>query len=211
MVDIVEYPLKKTPTRRFGLQHEFSIEPEFSNWADWTSLCYIATTPAFSEANREELAKYVEPWMRTIVEIGVSRDGWDYSSSKILIENKHVDCNYFGIDIEDRNWILEKGSNVYFKQNSSYEVDENIADIKKLGNEYIDLLFIDGDHSVNSVTKEWMYAEYVNPNGGIIVLHDTNLHPGPWCLLRSVDQGLFEVTRLCEREDDYGMAVLRRK
>jgi cephalosporin hydroxylase len=210
MANLVEYPMKKTPTARFGLLHEFSIEPEYNNGADWTNLCHCATTPAFSEADRLELAKLVEPWMRTIVEIGVSRDGWENSSTKVLIDNKHEDCIYLGIDLEDRNFILDQGTNVNFVQRSSYDVDENLHDLKKLGTDKIDLLFIDGDHSVNSLIKEWEYAKFVS-EGGIIVLHDTNFHPGPWCLTRSVDPELFEVTYLLEQMDDYGMAVLRRK
>lgn len=213
MSNIVNYQYKKLPTKRWGLQHEFTLYPYFDDNADWTNLCEhckpLDSTHAFSESNRIELAKYVEPWMRSIVEIGVSRDGYEFSSTKVLLENKHEDCRYLGIDIEDRSWIVEKASNVSFIQNSSWSVMDNMPRIIENG-PWIDLLLIDGDHSVNSVLKEWDYAKIIRPNGGVIVLHDTNFHPGPWCLIENIDTSLFEATKLCVNETDWGLAVLRR-
>jgi hypothetical protein len=204
--------MKKLPTNKWGLLNSFTIYPEFSDEADWTDMCLRCKpfgTP-FSAANRAVLSSYVEPWMRLIVEIGVSRDGYDLSSSKILIENKHPDCRYVGIDPEDRSWITSLGQNVTFLRNSSWDVIGNLKHILNDRCSQIDLLMIDGDHSVNSLLKEWEYAKFVPP-GGAIVLHDTNFHPGPWCLCESVDPNIFEVTKLCEDYNDYGLAVLRRR
>lgn len=213
MPNLVTYNMHRLPTKRWGLSNEFSIYPEFDDNADWTDLCNLCqpSGTAFSAANQMELQKYVEPWMRSIVEIGVSRDGWEYSSTKILLDNKHLDCCYLGIDLGDRNFILDKSTNVRFKQHSSWDVQSNLATIFENGYPWIDLLLIDGDHSVNSVLREWEYAKFIRPNGGIVVLHDTNFHPGPWCLVESVDPEIFTVIKLCESHNDFGMTVLRRK
>lgn len=213
MQDLINYPMTTRPTNKWGLLFEYSIEPTYSDTADWNppvGACQPFETP-FSTANRQVLQGYVEPWMRSIVEIGVSRDGYNESSTKILLDNKHPDCVYLGIDIEDRTFILDKGTNVNFLQHSSWDVEHNMSVFSQLGQPYIDLLFIDGDHSINAVLQEWDYAKYVNPNGGVIVLHDTNFHSGPWCLLKALDPNLFTINKYCVSYNDYGIAVLRRK
>lgn len=42
-----------------------------------------------------------------------------------------------------------------------------------LGTETVDLLFIDGDHSLDGVTKDFLLYSPLVSEGGIIVLHDT--------------------------------------
>lgn len=53
------------------------------------------------------------------------------------------------------------------------------VDVKKLlGNQKIDLLFIDGDHHRNAVRDDYlMYHDFVR-QGGVIVFHDYNLLAG---------------------------------
>ena len=211
MQNLIEYEIRKTPTNAWGLTNGFSIAPRFDDNADWTDMCNKCTRKykPFSEANRDEMAKKVEPWMRLIVEIGVSRDGWEESSTKVLVDNKHPDCHCLGIDIEDRSWIKPKGTNIDFICGSSWNVDAILKELSDRGYHNIDFLHIDGDHSVNAVTLEWNYAKLVSKNG-IIALHDTNFHPGPWCLVESVDRELFDVEKTCVSFDDYGLAFLRK-
>lgn len=211
MARLVNYPMCRLPTNQWGLSSGFSVFPSFRDEDDWTDLCTLAAVngPAFSAWNQAELTKLVEPWMSLIVEIGVSRDGWEFSSTRVLLEQKPATCHYIGIDIGDRDWVASKATNVAIIRNSSYDVQNNLQQILALGR-WIDLLLIDGDHSVNSVLKEWEYAKFVRPNGGVIVLHDTNFHPGPWCMCECVDTSCFEVRKLCETADDWGMGVLRR-
>jgi cephalosporin hydroxylase len=54
----------------------------------------------------------------------------------------------------------------------SEEIKAQVANI--LGNEKLDFLFIDGDHSYEGVKADWeMYREFVRP-GGIVAFHDIN-------------------------------------
>ncbi len=46
-----------------------------------------------------------------------------------------------------------------------------------IGDEKLDFLFIDGDHSYEGVRNDYvMYSPFVRP-GGIIAFHDVALHP----------------------------------
>lgn len=208
----MEIPIKKCPSTKWGLLNNFSIEPEYKDTADWipsTKHC-SPIGGIFSEANRIELKKRIQPWMKCIVEIGVSHHGWEESSSRVLIENKPEGCFYFGIDIADRHFITEKGTNVAFLQGTSYNVEENLKVILNQ-HEYIDLLHIDGDHSVVSVLTEWDYVKHIRPNGGVVAVHDTKSHPGPWCLFECIDPDCFTIERTCVDDNDYGLGILTRK
>jgi|APFre7841882654_1041346.scaffolds.fasta_scaffold93459_2 hypothetical protein len=211
MTNILKYNYQVLPSTHVGLLHDFSVEPHWRDTDDWTSLCNARSghnDGTFSSANRAVLQTCVKPWMRCIVEIGVSRDSWFESSSRVLIENKHPDCLYLGIDIEDRSWVTNMGQNVHFTQQSSYNVENIVGIIQQLGHEWIDLLFIDGDHSVNSVLTEWQFTQYVRPSTGVIALHDTNYHPGPWCLMDSLDPSMFKGEKYCETVNDWGFGII---
>jgi len=57
-----------------------------------------------------------------------------------------------------------------------------------LGEEKLDFLFIDGDHSVEGVAKDfYMYKEFVAP-GGLIAFHDIQ-HLGPLVLWKEIKRG----------------------
>ena len=67
----------------------------------------------------------------------------------------------------------------------SPEIKSIVMDI--LGEEKLDLLFIDGDHSYEGVKADWeMYREFVRP-GGIVAFHDIN--QGEWMNIRGCQVG----------------------
>jgi cephalosporin hydroxylase len=71
----------------------------------------------------------------------------------------------------------------------SPEIKQQIAKI--LGNEKLDFLFIDGDHSYEGVKADWeMYREFVR-SGGLIAFHDIN-HLGPAQLWPEIDSPKME-------------------
>lgn len=205
------YPMKLMPTERFGLLGEFTIEPEFRDIDDSTSITRWQSGLVggdFSLNNKNALKPFFKENMKTFVEIGISRDKWADSSTKFLLDNLREDGRYVGIDIEDRKFVESLDPRAKIILGDSQDVETNLEKINLQGN-YIDLLLIDGHHSVTYVSKEWDYAKYVRPNGGVIVLHDSNYHPGPWCLTRAVDPNIFDIHKLCP--EDYGITVLVRK
>ena len=202
------FRIKKTPTERFGLLHEFSIGHPYDTQNNTAQTKYYHR--GFTECNFEVLRQHIQPWMKLIVEIGIAFHGWDESSSKVIIENRPDDCFYYGIEKRKEVKRFEKQyENMFINITDSRNVEENLKDILTHG-EYIDMLVIDGFHSVDVVSREWDYAPYVRPNGGVIILHDTRCHPGPWCLMESVDPDVFDIARYCEA-DDNGIGVLIRK
>ena len=72
----------------------------------------------------------------------------------------------------------------------------------------IDLLFIDGWHSVNQCANDWHYTDMLSDNG-VVILHDTNSHPGCVALFDAVDENQYAKERHC-LEADYGIAVFRK-
>ena len=86
-------------------------------------------------------------------------------------------------------------------------VEKKMADI---GMKDIDILMIDGDHSINSVYKDWYYARHL-ANEGLVVMHDTNAHPGPVMLLKSIDKKVFDVYKYCNDIRDWGISVAVKK
>lgn len=212
-----DYKIVTTPTTRWGLLHGFSLNDagqgilDDEDWSIITKRC-DPEDGIFSALNRAELKKHIHPWMKLIVEIGVSFHGYEKSSTKVLIDNKADDCLYVGIDTGDREFVRENGKNIEIIRNTSLAVEDNLKTIFSHGNEYIDLLLIDGWHSVTNVRGEWDYAQYVRPNGGVIAIHDTNYHPGPCALMKSIDPYCFkEILNPCEVENDYGFSILIRK
>jgi hypothetical protein len=149
-----------------------------------------------------------------ILEIGVARFKKNNNpSTYTLLKNKLPECVYVGVDVEDKKYILSEGfENTHTIKTSSSNIDKVMDYIKKIsGNESIDLLHIDGDHSVNQVIDDWRFSKYLSKNGAI-VMHDTNVHPGPTELIKALNLDLFEVTKYFEnRTDDWGITIIRKK
>ena len=160
---------------------------------------------------------------KLIVEIGINRsrsedpNAFDYvgnNSTIQLIKNKDGECKYLGIDVnrtnvdsinknhEDDDTVL-----AVCIDSSNTETIEQI--FKSTGCDKIDLLHIDGHHSVNQVIKDWKLVRNLSSHG-IVVLHDTNHHPGPTQILKAIDRDLFKVTRYYnDRTDDWGIKIGR--
>jgi hypothetical protein len=204
------YQMTTRPTEKFGLLFEFSLEPTYN---DNIEACAASPerTPIggdFSLNNKNVCWPFIKPWMKNVVEIGVSRDSWEDSSTKFLLDNLAEDAKYTGIDIGDRKFVEEKDPRARIIVGDSQNVEDNLKEILKNG-EYIDLFLIDGHHGVNAVLREWDYAPYVRPNGGTIILHDTTYHSGPWCLSRAVDPKFFDIHILSQ--EDLGVTIFVRK
>lgn len=164
-----------------------------------------------SKKNKFILAKELHDAKR-IVEIGV------HDAGTFLMREKNRNAVYLGIDTQDRSSLNDYRRLIYTLQIDSREIKyvciilDNV--LKKIGFERgdlnIDLLFIDGFHSVTQCINDWMYSSLVAP-GGVVILHDTNYHPGPIALFEAIDERLWEKEKLCLDPDDYGIAVIRRR
>jgi cephalosporin hydroxylase len=163
----------------------------------------------FSACNAAVLSRLIfENDPKNIVEIGVARiqtSMYEHTSTSVFVSEKSVKANYFGIDIADRSFVQTYGLNVFTIQADSADTKTCLAAMKQVGIKHIDLLMIDGWHSINTVIQEFAYTDLI-PVGGVVVLHDVNLHPGPKNAVQYANPEKWKVEKYCP--DDWGIAVL---
>ena len=46
---------------------------------------------------------------------------------------------------------------------------------------------------------------------GVVVMHDTNEHPGPFAVFEAIDERLFDKTKHCTEGPDWGIATAVRR
>ena len=102
-----------------------------------------------------------------IVNIGV-----EYGASVVcLAEGAHENCMIYAFDIDLSKWELgNKYENVAFGQGDSHKIVMDFLDGHKAST-WIDVLFIDGDHSYEGVKRDLPWLLLVKP-GGITIFHD---------------------------------------
>jgi hypothetical protein len=209
------------PTNIYGLKYEPSFELLYYNSLDgfseydryvetqWVYPLYHGPID-FTEDNKKVLEQELNrlhPCM--IMEIGVARQ--NPNSTQVLLD--YANCNattYIGIDLRNVQ-ELHNPTKSYFIQENSH----NLTGVCNKLNEYgiegidIDLLFIDGNHSINSVLQEWTNYVPMIERFGTIIFHDVNHHPGPREVFDAIDDNLFEKEKLCP--NDYGIGIVRKK
>ena len=137
--------------RIWGYSYEFPIPEEFS------------------QKNRDVL-KFLIDWFKpkTFVEIGVSRNK-DKSSTKVILDNLK-DGIYLGIDIEDKSHLNSDRIHTIKCNSLNHKLVYDKMD--EVGISSIDLLLIDGWHSINQVLSDWEYSSRLSKSG-VVCFHDT--------------------------------------
>lgn len=163
----------------------------------------------FSECNENTLRAVIERIRpHVIFEIGVDRPtGSSRSTTATILDARPDGCVYVGID---RDVKTVSGDNVFLQHQSSDDFDSIAAFMEAHGIEEIDLLMIDGFHSVDMCINDWQYTRWLSKSGAV-VLHDTNGHPGPVVLFDAIDETLFTKEKYCLEGSDYGISVAIRK
>lgn len=204
----------KLPSQHYGLLYTPSIEglnhiDHFghnanapTHWSDLNHQVLLATLQSISDP-------------RLVVEIGVDSPFsgtqlMDMSSTKTILDWKPAKCTYIGIDINDKSYLNDETKNIYTLQNSSVEVNKLYELMERLSLSDIDIMCIDGFHSINEVLWEWSYWSRMRSDG-VMIFHDTNSHPGPIVVLDAVDPDIFTVQYHGEGLQDWGIATVHRK
>lgn len=199
----------------FGLSYVPTLEPEFSDQVDSHYLFgLLKSVPVeFSKKDAQVLKgelKRMGTKCKCILEIGVSRN-FDTSSTKIIIDNKLSKTIYLGIDITKKSQIENFGNLIYTMKVDSRNISEVMSRLRRLGCKEIDLLVIDGFHSVEMAIIDWDYSRYLSKNG-VVVIHDTSVHPGPAVLYEAIDRRVFTKQRyFVQLPNDWGISVVRKK
>ena len=145
---------------------------------------------------------------RACMDIGGARNG-ERSMSHRYIKLKPNGAAYIGVDLEDKSELDDPANNVWTIQANSHEQDRIRSFLKEKGINKIDILAIDGYHSITTTMNDWQYADLLSDHG-VVIVHDTNHHPGDIALCEAVDENLFDIIRFCTSYDS-GIAVFRRK
>ena len=171
----------------------------------------------FSHCNRAILLgclnyiKTVFPESNTVVEIGVDRDRTNpHTSSKTILNNTTNKSFLLFIDIEDRSYISDYRDETAFLQMDSSDISKGFKFLQERKIDKIDLLFIDGWHSVRQVYLEWAWTEKLS-DLGLVLLHDTNYHPGPKEVISKLNPNKWVFKYLCMNSEDNGIALVWRK
>lgn len=194
------------PISVYGLKFFPNLEPKVSNDQDSPAFGW-PSGPEISDCNMgvvEEIVRKLGDRCSAILEIGVNRNG-PKSLSRIFMDNKPRGAKYVGIDINDKSFLNSEENNIYTIQANSHDQLTIRTKMAKLGITKIDLLMIDGWHSVNTCVNDWCYVDMLSDHG-VVILHDTNAHPGCCALFEAVDENLFTKTRHCTNDEDNGIA-----
>jgi predicted O-methyltransferase YrrM len=147
---------------------------------------YISPTQVRSEIlSLATIVERLKP--RTVLEIGTSKGGTLFLWARLATADAHI----ISIDLPggENEWAYPRWKEPFYKTFASKKQkidlvrgDSHSARVfdefrKALGDEKIDLLFIDGDHSYEGVKKDYqLYSPFVR-TGGIVAFHDIAVHP----------------------------------
>lgn len=194
------------------IQKEYNCRDSFCEYDHFaekeTGVVSYGGPVEFTSANQEVLRNVMMSLPNKdlhIVEIGIARN--EQSSTKVILDLKNQEDRYLGIDIRDGSFLRNEAKNIYTAQ--GFSLDEKIIrEVRRFSKGQIDLLMIDGDHSIDTVTKEVARYFPMVPIGGYIVMHDVSHHPGPREVFKAVSPKYFEKVIYCP--NDYGIGVLKR-
>jgi hypothetical protein len=163
----------------------------------------------FNACNHQALQKAIDacnPKAKTFLEIGVCRNE-HLSSTYTIIKNVPENGYFFGVDLEDKNFL--NGITVKTLKEDSNNYDVVVSWIKSFGIEQLDFIHIDAKHSINQVLNDWEYSNLIKP-GGVVAFHDTTSHPGPHSFINALDTNKWEVyPNVCPDDYGFGYCILK--
>lgn len=175
-------------------------------------------TREFSTDDQEVLTHYFTDFLSktkkeriVIMEIGVSRNAYENTSVSVFLGKKRPQDVYIGIDIDDKSFLDNPEKNIYTIRSRSENIDVILMRMEQLGIDEIDILMIDGWHSINQCYLEWEFYTQFLASNGMVVMHDTNFHPGPYFLVDSIDTNLYDVYKHLWDIQDWGISVAIKK
>jgi len=214
---MIKYDIKTSPTDIFGLKFRPSIEPEVSDDCDYPkelidSHGFTAHTnpTSASKANTEVLEGiFFKKKKKSILEIGVQTKKNIVSLTRTLRVMKSADTKILSIDIDFRRQWTDWENNIWTSRINSFNQGGVRDRIERLEMGKLDLILIDGFHSVNSIINDWKYCDLLSDKG-TVVIHDTNANQCK-VILEEIDEDIFEINSYCQSLDDWGIAVCKKK
>ncbi len=229
----IEKSWKQKPSNINGLSYIPTIEPEYDDDDPrifamvnnvvglpmynkiGNSSQLVPGGPSVKKSHIDLLSGEISPKTMCILEIGVNPYPTSHlSTTKAIFATKTDDCIYLGVDVNKKSHFNNPAKNIHTMQISSKHRDKIMDKLFSLGAQQIDLLMIDGDHSINYTVNDWCFTEFLSKSG-VVIMHDTNVHIGPRALFDAIDTNQFDKKRIGTkivngRFPDYGMCVARR-
>ena len=213
--------ITKEPTTTFGLKCKYFCKinnDEDYPWYPFYGADGIGENgekQCFSSDNQKALKTHFDQMLLkkerlVIVEIGILVDEYSRTSTSVFLSNKRDQDIYVGIDIRDLTAHANPEKNIHILQERSENYQNVYNFLNNLGIDKIDVFMIDGHHSINQVYQEWEYVSKLSDDG-MVVLHDTNSHSGPYFAVECIDDRLFDVYKYCNDIRDWGIAIAVRK
>ena len=208
---------KETQIPGLACKYELPPDQQHNEDTDWPF--YTFNTTGVTWTNREFtiddqriLYEHMQSLISSreklvIVEIGVHRNAYGDSSTGVILSNKRDEDIYIGIDIADKSFLNSKEKNIYTIQTSSSNFDIVKLLLTGLNCSNIDLFMVDGWHSLKQVYTEWELYTPMMSQGGKVVFHDTNAHPGPYFVTKSIDTTQYRVQKYLNDIQDWGITV----
>jgi len=150
---------------------------------DYNEVFTVAFESLKAQQVRSEFERFIKMMLerkpKRMIEIGTATGGTLYLFARILdpdlivsIDKPYDFKNYSSTD----EMFTSFGRNVHIIRSDSHN-ERTLNMVKNIiGNEPVDFLFIDGDHSYEGVKKDFeMYSPLVK-RGGIIAFHDICIH-----------------------------------
>jgi hypothetical protein len=201
------------PTLVYGLKFFPSLEPHCSNDQDSPNWGWHEPEQEVTDCNLSVVTDVMQKMgvsnINSIMEIGVSRPNKN-TITKILLGLKSQSCVYLGVDMEDKSFLDSEADHIHTIRSTSHDKVRVRGKLRNLGIKNIDLLIIDGWHSVNTCVNDWAYTDLLSDHGAVL-LHDTNAHPGCIALYHAIDEEIFIKERFCTDHKDHGIAVFWHK
>ena len=209
MYEKTRFLIKPKPTDIHGLKFFPDMEPDVSNDQDSPVFGWINSAEV-TDCNLEVVRNVVANMgaqLSAILEIGVNRNG-ERSMSRVLMDDRPRGSFYLGVDLDDKSYLDNPDENTWTIKANSHDQEAIRSFLASKGVEKLDLLFIDGWHSVNTCVNDWRYTDLLSDNG-VVILHDTNSHPGCVALYEAASDYYYEKSRYCTG-NDHGISVFRR-
>ena len=109
-------------------------------------------------------AASIVPDSGAIVNIGV-----EYGASVVCMAEGNSETSIWAIDIDTSKWVGGIYENVKIEKGNSHDIVLEL--FQSVPHIFIDLLFIDGDHSYDGVKKDLPWLSFVR-FGGTVIFHD---------------------------------------
>jgi hypothetical protein len=206
--EITTQYITPVPTMLYGLKYFPSLEPHCSNDQDSPNWGWHTPVEEVTDCNVAAVGSVMSRIANTcqaILEIGVSRNPGN-TTTQVFLGKKSPSCVYLGVDLDDKSMLDNADLNIHTLRVSSHDKVAIRTRLKSLGVYQLDCIMIDGWHSVNTCVNDWGFVDLLSPSG-VVLLHDTNAHPGCVALYNAVDEAMFTKERLCTGSDDHGISV----